>query len=43
MSTTLEPLVSANLCTRHDSLHDVIRYMVPALIEECADCVVSHS
>ncbi|MBP2420021.1 hypothetical protein [Microbacterium imperiale] len=41
MSTSLEPLTQIRPCVRHRALLDAVRYMVPAVIEECADCEVT--
>lgn len=43
MSTTLEPLVIIEPCARHEDLLSRARYMVPAVVEECADCRVVRS
>jgi hypothetical protein len=43
VSTTLEPLVIIEPCARHEDLLARVRYTVPAVIEECADCKVRRS
>lgn len=41
MTTVLEPLTEIRPCGRHDALLAAVRYMVPAVIEDCADCEVT--